>query len=244
MRIGLFIPCFIDAFTPEVGVATLKLLRSLGHEIDYPQDQTCCGQPMANAGFNRESAATERLFVRNFAAYDAIVCPSASCVHHVRNKFDAIAQTAEVRELRTKTYELVEFLHDVAGVDALPPARFPHRVTLHNSCTALRAIGHEPAPETVVPFFSKPRALLARVEGLEIVPFERMDECCGFGGSYAATEDAVSIAMGRDKVERQARTGAEFVISADMSCLLHQQGCAERMSTGLRFLHIAQVLAA
>lgn len=243
MRIGLFIPCFIDAFHPEVGVATLALLQGLGHEVVYPRDQTCCGQPMGNAGFDAACAAVERLFVRNFTGFDAIVCPSASCVNHVRNKFDAIADAPEVRAVRAATYELVEFLHDVAGPEALPRVRFAHRVGLHNSCSALRAIGHEPAPETHVPFFSKPRALLARVDGLEIVPYEREDECCGFGGTYAVTEEAISVAMGRDKVERQARAGVDYVVSADTSCLMHQQGCAERIGLRHRFLHIAQVLA-
>ena len=129
MRIGLFIPCFIDAFAPEVGIATLELLERLGHEVIYPRDQTCCGQPMANSGFNAESAATEALFVQNFSGFDCIVAPSGSCVDHVRWRFDAIEQTPEVREVRARTVELVEFLHDIQKVDAFPWARFPHRVS-------------------------------------------------------------------------------------------------------------------
>jgi L-lactate dehydrogenase complex protein LldE len=236
MRIGLFIPCFIDMFYRDVGIATLELLEKLGHRVDYPPDQTCCGQPMGNAGFTAECAPVERLFERNFAGFDAVVCPSASCVHHVRNK-SGIAP-----EIAGRTYELVEFLHDVAGVGSLPPASFPHRVTLHNSCTALRTLGHEPVPEQNVPFFSKPRALLAHVEGLELVDTERADECCGFGGTFSVTEEAVSARMGLDKVSRQQKSGAEFVVSADMSCLMHQSGCAARHDVPLRYLHIAEVL--
>src|SRR5215469_17585714 len=113
MRIGLFIPCFMDAFAPEVGIATLELLERFGHEVVYPLDQTCCGQPMANSGFNADSADTEALFVRNFRGFDYVVAPSGSCVEHVRKNFDAIEQTAEVREVRSRTLELVEFLHDI-----------------------------------------------------------------------------------------------------------------------------------
>jgi L-lactate dehydrogenase complex protein LldE len=236
MRLALFIPCFIDAFYPEVGVAVLELLEKLGHEVDYPYDQTCCGQPMGNAGFSAEARPVEALFARNFAGYDAIVCPSASCVNHVRNK------SGIDRAVAARVYELVEFLHDVAGPEALPRVSFPHRVTLHNSCTALRSLGHEPAPELVVPFFSKPRTLLARVEGLELVETQRSDECCGFGGTFSVSEEAVSARMGLDKVSRQNASGAEFVVSADMSCLMHQAGSAARAGLALRYLHIAQIL--
>jgi L-lactate dehydrogenase complex protein LldE len=238
VQIGLFVPCFIDMFYRDVGIATLELLEKLGHRVDYPREQTCCGQPMGNAGFIAECAPVERLFERNFGRFDAVVCPSASCVHHVRNK------SGVARDIAARTYELVEFLHDVAGVDSLPPASFPHRVTLHNSCTALRSLGHEPVPEENVPFFSKPRALLSRVAGLELVDTERADECCGFGGTFSVTEAAVSARMGQDKVSRQQKSGAEFVVSADMSCLMHQSGCAQRHGIPLRYVHIAQVLNA
>src|SRR5580698_10597013 len=120
MRIGLFVPCYIDAFFPEVGIATLELLERLGHEVIYPRDQTCCGQPMANSGFNEECAAAEALYVRNFSGFDYVVAPSGSCVHHVRNDRDAIEQTAEVRAVRERTLEIVEFLHDTLKVDAFP----------------------------------------------------------------------------------------------------------------------------
>src|SRR3984893_16148680 len=139
MRIGLFIPCYIDAFFPEVGIAILELLERFGHDVEYPHDQTCCGQPMANSGVNAEAADTEALFVRNFSGFDYVVAPSGSCVHHVRDNFDAIEQTSVVKVVRARTYELVEFLHDILKVDAFPWARFPHWVGLHNSCGTLRA---------------------------------------------------------------------------------------------------------
>jgi L-lactate dehydrogenase complex protein LldE len=123
MRIGLFIPCYIDAFFPEVGIATLELLERLGHEVVYPRDQTCCGQPMANSGFNAECADTETLFVRNFSGFDYVVAPSGSCVHHLRDNFDAIEQTPDVKKVRARTYEIVEFLHDILKVEAFPYPR-------------------------------------------------------------------------------------------------------------------------
>lgn len=242
MKVALFIPCFVDAFYPEVGIATLELLQRLGLEVEYPLSQTCCGQPMANSGAQREAAGCEANFVRSFAGYDYVVAPSASCVHHVREHLTAIAQTAEVEALRRNTYELVEFLHDILGVREFPWAEFPHRVGLHNSCSAIRHLGEASASEIGGPRFSKPLALLAGVRGIELVQPDRPDECCGFGGTFSVTEEAVSVKMGQDKVADHARAGAEYIVSGDMSCLMHQQGCAQRQGMNMRFIHIAQVL--
>ena len=242
MRIGLFVPCFIDAFFPEVGIATLELLERFGHEVDYPRDQTCCGQPMADNGFNADSAATEALFVRNFSGFDYVVAPEGSCVHHVRSNFDAVEQTLEVKAVRARTFELVEFLHDIQKADAFPWARFPHRVGLHNKCISLRRLNHARPSELHEPFFSKPLDLLSKVQGIEFVAPARPDECCGFGGTFSVFEEAVSSKMGYDKVTDHARAGAEYIISADSSCLLHQKGCAERIGLPVKFIHIAQIL--
>jgi L-lactate dehydrogenase complex protein LldE len=242
MKVGLFIPCYIDAFEPEVGIATLELLERLGVEVTYPPGQTCCGQPMANTGCHAEAASVERLFVRNFAAFDYVVAPSGSCVHHVRAHLTAIEQTAEVRRVRANTFELVEFLHDVLRVAALPWARFAHRVGYHSNCQALRGLEHERASELNVPAFSKPLDLLGMVSGITIVRAARPDECCGFGGSFSVFEQAVSARMGHDKVGDFARAGAAYVVSADSSCLMHQRGCAARAGLDLKFIHIAQVL--
>ena len=168
MKVGLFIPCFIDAYFPEVGIATLELLERFDVEVVYPRNQTCCAQPMANSGFEADAAATEALFVRNFSEFEYIVGPSGSCVHQVRHHFTAIPQTADVGHIRAHTYELVEFLHDILKVEAFPWARFPHKVGLHNSCGTLRALGHASPSELHVPYFSKPQALLSKVEGARI----------------------------------------------------------------------------
>ena len=242
MRVGLFIPCYVDAFHPEVGIATLELLERLGCDVEYPFDQTCCGQPMTNTGCHAESAATEALFVRNFVAYDYVVCPSGSCANQVRYNLDAIEQTEEVKQVRARTFEVVEFLHDILKVDAFPWAEFPHKVALHNNCNALRGIKIASMSELRDPPFSKPMDLLSKVRGLEFVHLTRPDECCGFGGTFSVFEEGVSAKMGRDKVQDQHQCGAAYITSSDSSCMLHQQGCAERLGLPQKYIHIAQIL--
>ncbi len=242
MKVALFVPCFIDAFYPEVAVATLELLERLGVDVDYPEQQTCCGQPMANSGAQKDATGAERVFARNFADYDYIVGPSSSCIHHVRSHMTAIEQTADVTKVRARAFELTEFLHDVLKVREFPWAEFPHRVGLHNSCSAIRHLRETSASEIAETPFSKPRALLERVKGIEFVTPARPDECCGFGGTFSVTEEAVSVRMGQDKVRDHLNAGAQYIVSGDMSCLMHQQGCADRLKLDAKFIHIAQVL--
>lgn len=242
MKVGLFIPCYVDAFFPEVGIATLELLERVGCDVDYPLDQTCCGQPMANAGCEADARATEALFVRNFADYDHIVTPSGSCCHHVRDHLTAIEQTSQVVAVRRNTYELVEFLHDVLQVRDFPWASFPHKVGLHIGCSTLRGLREAKSSEIAEAPFSKPRALLSAVAGIEFVSPSRPDECCGFGGTFSVFEEPVSAKMGQDKVTDHRNAGADYIVSPDMSCVMHQRGCAERLGLGLKFIHIAQVL--
>jgi L-lactate dehydrogenase complex protein LldE len=244
MKVGLFIPCYIDAFFPEVGAATLELLERLGCTVEYPLDQTCCGQPMANSGCQDDAAATEAHFVECFKDFNIVVGPSGSCVHHVRFHLDAIEQTAEALKVRAGTRELVEFLHDELNVKSFPWApTFPHKVGLHDSCSAVRGLGHTRPSELVnVPYFSKTRDLLAKVKGLELVEIDRPDECCGFGGSFCVTDEAVSAKIGYDRVYDFHRHGAEYIASADMSCLLHMKGVIDRLKLPLKVIHIAQIL--
>ncbi len=242
MKVALFVPCFIDAFFAEVGIATLELLERLGVEVDYPLNQTCCGQPLANSGDQADAAPVEALFVENFKVYDYIVAPSGSCTHHVREHLDAIPQTEEVRQVRSRCYELVEFLHDVLKVEEFPWAEFPHKVGLHNGCSSLRALRHASMSELTEPEFSKPMALLSKVKGISFASPTRPDECCGFGGTFSVFEEPVSAKMGYDKVQDHKDAGAEYIVSGDSSCMMHQQGCAERLGLDLKFIHIAQVL--
>jgi L-lactate dehydrogenase complex protein LldE len=240
--VGLFVPCYIDAFEPEVGIATLELLEKLGCKVDYPFDQTCCGQPMTNTGCHKEAAATEALFVDNFEPYEYIVCPSGSCTHQVRANLTAIEQTDRVRKVRGSIFELTEFLHDVLQVESFPWARFSHKVGLHYNCNSMRGINIASPTEIRQPPFSKPRALLSKVAGVSFAEPARPDECCGFGGTFCVFEPAVSAKMGADKVADHVRAGAEYIVSADSSCLIHQRGCAEHIGINVKFKHIAQIL--
>jgi L-lactate dehydrogenase complex protein LldE len=243
MRVALMVPCYIDMFYPEVGKSTLGLLERLGVQVDYPFDQTCCGQPMANSGAHTEAKATEELFVRNFADYDYIVAPSGSCVHHIRNKFTAADDTPARRHVSSHVWDLPEFLCDALKVEEFPWARFPHDVALHVSCSAIRGLYQQSMSERPNdPWFSKPRSLLQKVDGVRIVDFARHDECCGFGGTFAVTEEAVSAAMGNDKLDRIGASAARHIVSSDMSCLMHLQGCAHRDREDFHFLHLAEIL--
>jgi len=230
-------------FYPQVGIAALELLEKLGIEVDYPFDQTCCGQPMANSGCEAESRATEELFIRNFSRFEYIVMPSGSCTHHVRNKFIAAAPSPEREHVRTHAYDIVEFLHDVVNVKEFPWAEFRHKVALHTSCSAIRGLFMQSMSERVHdPKFSKPRDLLQSVKGIEFAEFERHDECCGFGGTFSVTEEAVAAKMGYDKLGFIGKTSADYIVSSDMSCLMHLQGCAHRLHKSVKFLHLVQVL--
>jgi L-lactate dehydrogenase complex protein LldE len=204
-------------------------------------DQTCCGQPMANAGFEAESVGTMRLFVQNFAAYEHIVAPSGSCVLHVREHYGHLEQTGAVRRVRQRTYELCEFLTDVLEVATLK-ASFPHRVGLHDSCHGLRGLRLGRASELHAPDFSKVRRLLEQVQDLDLVDLDRRDECCGFGGTFAVAEEALSVKMGRDRLRDHLAHGAEVITGTDMSCLMHLQGLIRREGLPLRVVHVAEIL--
>lgn len=242
MKVALFVPCYVDAFFPEVGIATLELLERLGCEVAFPLDQTCCGQPLANSGCHADGRAAEALFARNFAGFEHVVTPSGSCAHHVREHMTGIDQTPDVVHMRRHTWELAEFLHDVLQVREFPWAEFPHKVGLHIGCSTLRGLGQASTSEIPAPAFNKPRALLAAVRGLEFVAPQRPDECCGFGGTFSVAEEPVSAKMGYDKVSDHHQAGAEYIVSPDMSCVMHQKGCAQRMKLPIRFIHLAQVL--
>lgn len=243
MKIGLFIPCYIDAIYPEVGIATLELLEKLGLNVGFPLEQTCCGQPMTNEGDFESAKAAEELFVKNFKDFDYIIGPAGSCVKQVRVHYDKLEQTDEVKHVREKTYELVEFLHDILKIKSFPGISFPYKVALHNSCSSIRGLNIAKPSERMGKPFNKSADLLQLVDGLELVELSRPDECCGFGGTFCVTDEAVSAKMGHDKVEDYVASGAEYVVSPDMSCLMHQMSVAHKNGvTHIPFLHIAQVL--
>jgi L-lactate dehydrogenase complex protein LldE len=242
MRVGLFIPCYIDQFYPQVGVATVELLERFGCEVDYPEAQTCCGQPLANAGLHNDARPLAERFLQIFAPYEYIVSPSGSCVAMVRHHYEQVlGHSDSLHEVAHKTFELCEFFTDVLKVDRLA-GQYPHRVGLHQSCHGLRELRTASGSELVGPEFNKPRQLLASLEGVELTELARPDECCGFGGLFAVTEEAVSCMMGRDRVADHERAGTEVLTSTDMSCLMHLEGLIRREKKPIRVLHIAEIL--
>jgi L-lactate dehydrogenase complex protein LldE len=243
MRIALFVPCYVDQVWPRVALATVRVLERLGVEVVFPEEQTCCGQPMANAGSADAAAPLAHRFLEVFGRFDAVVCPSGSCTSMVRNHYDQfLAGRPGFDHLKRSTFELCEFLVDVLGVKTLD-GRFPHRVGLHQSCHGLRELGLGTPSELLLPPSSKVGGLLATIAGIELVPLTRADECCGFGGTFAVQEEAVSCLMGKDRIADHARAGAEIVTGTDVSCLMHMEGLARREAVPLRFLHVAEVMA-
>jgi L-lactate dehydrogenase complex protein LldE len=240
MKIGLFIPCYVDAVFPEVGMATYKLLKHLGLDVVYPQGQTCCGQPMANGGFESQSVPLANKFEELFKGFTYVVSPSVSCTAFIRLNYPRLLN--HECETAKKTMDVVEFLHDVLKVRT-PLGRFPHKVSLHNSCHGVRELGLSSPSEMHVAKFNKIRDLLELVEGIEVVEPERPDECCGFGGMFSVEETAVSAQMGRDKLERHIATGAEYVTGPDCSCLMHMAGIARKQGLKIEFKHVVEILA-
>lgn len=242
MKIGLFIPCYVDALYPEVGVATYRLLTSLGLDVEYPLNQTCCGQPMANAGFETMAETMADKMDKLFAGFDHVVAPSASCAAFVKLNYPHILKGKHKCITSKKITDVVEFLHDVLQVKSLP-SRFPHVVSIHNSCHGVRELGLSSPSERNIPRYSKIKDLLSLVEGITIKEPERPDECCGFGGMFSVEKPDISVRMGTDKLERHIATGAEFITGPDSSCLMHMQGIARRLNKPIKFIHVAEILA-
>lgn len=244
MKVGLFIPCYVDAVYPEVGLATWKLLKHLGIDVTYPENQTCCGQPMANAGFEKQAIPLAEKFEEKFKDFDYVVAPSVSCTAFVRINYPRLLGGG-VHECQTakKCMDVVEFLHDVVKVSRRL-GTFPHKVSLHNSCHGVRELGlSSPSEEHVTPF-NKIKNLLQLVDGIDVVEPERPDECCGFGGMFSVEETAVSAQMGKDKLERHMQTGAEYITGPDCSCLMHMAGVAKKQDLNVGFKHVVEILAA
>ena len=242
MRVALFVPCYVDQLWPRVAHATVAVLERLGVEVVFPEDQTCCGQPMANAGSADAAAPLARRFLDVFSGFDAIVSPSGSCTSMVRNHYHPfVGDDPRYAAVRRGTYELCEFLVDVLKVSTLD-GRYPRKVGLHQSCHGLRELGLGTPSERLLPRTSKVGSLLGSLRGIELVPLARTDECCGFGGTFAVAEEAVSCMMGRDRLADHVRAGAEVVTGTDVSCLMHLDGLARRDEVPLKFVHVAELL--
>ncbi len=231
MRVALFIPCFVDQFFPQIGVAMVQVLRRIGLQPEFPADQTCCGQPAFNTGFWDEARPLARRFCAIFEPYDAIVCPSGSCTAMVRHFYPELLGGPAAAT--TKTFEFTEFLVKELGV-ADVGAVFPAKVTYHDSCHTLRELGVK----------EYPRKLLRCVRGLELVEMAAAEVCCGFGGTFAVKFPSISTAMADTKIESIRQTGATHVVSTDSSCLMHLDGYLRRQKIPIKTLHLAEVLAA
>lgn len=241
MKIGLFIPCYVDQFYPQVGIAAFNVLKKLGLDVEYPLDQTCCGQPMANAGFETYGRNAGKLFADNFAGYDHIVSPSGSCVLHVKDHLAHAVDQNTADTISTRIFEFCEFLTDVVRIQHIE-AQFPYKVGLHPSCHGLRGLRLARASELNAPDFNKPRRLLEMVRDIQLVELSRSDECCGFGGTFAVTEEALSVRMGEDRIDDHLRHGAEVICGTDMSCLMHMEGLIRRNRQPLKVMHVAEIL--
>jgi L-lactate dehydrogenase complex protein LldE len=239
VRVALFITCLVDGVFPSVGKATVELLERLGVSVDVPMAQTCCGQMHTNSGYGAKTVPLVRRYADVFAPYDAIVTPSGSCAGSVRHQHAGLAEqagnqalAARARETAAKTYELSEFLVDVLQVEDVG-ATYPHRVTYHPTCHSLR----------VLRVGDRPLRLLRAVRDIDLVELPAADSCCGFGGTFAMKNADVSTAMLADKIGHVRGTRADICTAGDSSCLMHIGGGLSRLHTGIRTVHLAEILA-
>ena len=236
-RVTLFMQCIVDSCFPQVGEAMVAVLERQGLTLEYPADQTCCGQPAFNAGYRNEAARLARRFLDVFEDAEAVVCPSGSCVHMVRHHYRELFAKeprllARAEQVGAKTFEFTEFLVDVLGVTDVG-ASWHGDVTYHDSCHLLRGLGVK----------DQPRALLAGVRGLNLIEMTRSDECCGFGGTFSAKYPEISEALLETKLANIQATGAGAVVGCDMGCLMHMQGMIRRRELPISVHHIAEILA-
>lgn len=221
----------------------MEVLSRLGIEVEFPPAQTCCGQPMANTGCTNEARPLAFHFLKVFGGYEHVVCPSGSCVAMVRHHYEEYLHDEPAYEkLRHSTFELCEYLFDVLGNPRIE-GKFPHRVGLHQSCHGLRELRLGSSSELVTPAFSKTRQVLAQLDGISFSQLTRPDECCGFGGTFAVAEEAVSCMMGKDRLHDHEQAGTEVLAGNDMSCLMHLEGLLRRDKNPLPVMHLAEILA-
>jgi L-lactate dehydrogenase complex protein LldE len=244
VEVALFVPCHVDQLAPQVALAAAALLEHLGCRVRFDPAQTCCGQPFLNAGHFDLATDLARRHAEIFADERYVVAPSGSCVAMIRSHYASLLDS-RAAELASRTFELCEFVHDVLGLRRLP-GRFGHRVALHGACHGVRELRlATPSEECGEERFDKVAALLRGKEGVDLVTLEDADECCGFGGSFAVKQEAISCAMACDKLAAGARSGAEFMTATDASCLLHLESVARRqLPDAPRTIHVAEILAA
>lgn len=236
-RVSLFVTCIIDQLFPRVGMAMAEVLEGIGYEVDFPEEQTCCGQPAFNTGYREEAADVARHFLSVFEQSEYVVIPSGSCAsmvkHHYAELFAREPEWLErARRMEPRIWEFTKFLLEVAGVDDVG-ARFEHVVTFHDSCHGLRELGIKEGP----------RRLLGNVRGLVLKEMDASEECCGFGGTFSVKFPGVSGGMARTKIDAIVKTGADYVVGVDSSCLMQIGGALSRAGLPVGAMHIAEILA-
>lgn len=244
MKVALFIPCYVDQFYPQVGMATVRLLEHFGVEHEFPEGQTCCGQPMANSGCMPEAEPLARKFIDTFDGYEYIVAPSGSCVSMVRHHYDAYFDSSDQRasRVRERTLDLSEFLVNVLKQTSVP-GTFASQVGIHQSCHGLRELRLSASSEVMTPRRAVLQDLLGGLQGISFSRLTRADECCGFGGTFAVAEEAVSCMMGEDRIRDHEAAGTQVLTAGDMSCLMHLDGIIRRQKKKIRVMHFAEILA-
>ena len=245
MKIGLFIPCFMNELYPDICKATYQVLKKQGLDIEYPLSQTCCGQPMANSGCSKDVKNLAIHFVNTFKDFDYIVAPSGSCVAMVKEHYSEFFDNdKDYNKVKASIYEVCEFLHDIVKVENLNlNVSFPYNVGLHNSCHGHRVLKLGTATELNVPYNSKLENLLNTVNEIKLVDLKRKDECCGFGGTFSVAEEDISVAMGKDRIKDHIDSEAHIMTGADMSCLMHMDGLINRNKYPIKVMHIVEILA-
>jgi L-lactate dehydrogenase complex protein LldE len=236
VEVDIFIPCFIDQVYPETGFNMVKILEKLGVGVHYNPNQTCCGQMAFNSGYWDHARELGVKFIKDFGNKRPVVGPSASCIGYIKNHYDKLFYNSpwhlEYKELQNNIYEITDFLVNVLKVEDVG-SRFEAKVTYHDSCAALREYGLK----------DEPRRLLRHVRGLELIEMKHSDVCCGFGGTFSVKHEAISTAMADQKVHNALETGAEYIVSTDSSCLMHQQGYIDKHHLNIKTKHIVDVLA-
>lgn len=245
MKIGFFVPCYIDAIYPQAAKSTYGLLQKLGMDVEFIERAACCALPELDMGYLDRSCTLEKGIAPLVANknYDYVVVPSGICTDQLKSHFDQVEQTPEVEHFRQTVCDPVEFLHDVLKITELPgKPSFPYRVAIHNGCHSLRYLLEARPSELMIKPFDKCADLLRLVDGLEVGYAERRDECCGFGGMYSIWDPQCSGQQGRDKVNDYHRQGFRYVTSQDMSCMIHQQTVAKKIGLDLKMFYITEIL--
>jgi L-lactate dehydrogenase complex protein LldE len=236
MEVDIFIPCFIDQFYPQTGFNMIKVLEKLGCKVFYNTNQTCCGQPLYNAGYKNEAIKISKKFLNDFKGDRYIVSPSASCIAMVKNTYnefyESSASRIKFKKIQVKAYEFTTFLTEILKVEDVG-AEFDATVTYHDSCSAFRSLG----------IYEGPRRLLKNVKNLKLVEMKENDTCCGFGGTFSVKMEPISTGMVDQKIENALATKAEYIVSTDTSCIMHMEGFVKKQKKDIKLIHIADILA-